>query len=68
MRGKYYTPEAYGKDKTQGIHYNAQHEAYAKKIKNITAKKSKNIKPKTSASEKPENINKKKEKTVSHKE
>lgn len=68
MRGKYYTPEAYGKDKTQGIHYNAQHEVYAKKVKSITAKKLKKIKPKASASEKPKTINKKKEKIVSNKE
>jgi len=47
MRGKYYTPEAYGKDKTQGIHYSenqektySEKEAFVKQRKVMTPKRS----------------------------
>lgn len=46
MVGKYYTPEAYGKDKTQGIHYSesqektySEKEAFVKQLKAMIPKK-----------------------------
>lgn len=58
MRGKYYTPEAYGKDKTQGIHYSeAREKNYSEReifIQNQKAMTSKKPIKEQKASEEPE--------------
>ncbi len=52
MKGKYYTPEAFGKDKTQGVHYMAAQEKTASERAAFTKQlkaKSHKIEAKTSA-------------------
>ena len=49
MRGKYFTPEAYGKDKSEGIFYRADREEYAKRMKSYSAEKMKHKDPNVKA-------------------